>query len=310
MRLTLRQLEIFLATAREQSVSRAAGSLALSQSAASAALGELERQYGVRLFDRVGKRVQLNDLGQALMPRAAELLDRARELESLLQQSEVAGALRVGATLTIGNYLGAQIISDYMQRYPRAHVTLAVENTAHIIARVAGFELDLGLVEGSCQHPDVEAIPWGRDGLEVFAAPDHPLARKRRITPADLAQADWILREPGSGTRETFDRAASAALGQVRVRLELAHTEAILQAVKAGLGIGCVSHIALAAPLAAGTIVRLKTPFLSLQRDFLIVVRRGKYLSAASRHFIALCQQRQPGLSGRRSDPPPPPARR
>ena len=296
MKLTLRQLEVFLAIAQHQSVSRAANALSLSQSAASSALVELERQFDVQLFDRVGKRVRLNDLGHAVLPRAAEMLDRANELEAALRSQDAPGELRVGATLTIGNYLATLIVSDYMQRHAGSKITLDVQNTAHIIAKVAGFELDLGLVEGTCQHPDIEVMHWGDDALEVFAAPDHPLAKKRRITPADLAAADWIVREPGSGTRETFDRAVAGVLPAVRIRLELSHTEAIKRAVESGLGIGCISRMALREAFRRGSLVRLKTPFLNMEREFLILIHKRKYRTAACRKFIELCRQHMAAL--------------
>ncbi len=291
MKLSLRQLEIFVAVARQQSVSRAAEQLALSQSATSAALTELERQFDMQLFDRIGKRIRLNELGTSVLPRVTELIDRARELEGLLQAQDAPGELHVGATLTIGNYLGTLIVSDFMQRHPGSKVTLAVENTAHIIAKVASFELDLGLVEGRCQHPDIEVMHWGDDILEVFAGPDHPLARKRRLTPDDLAAADWIVREPGSGTRETFDLAVSGVLPAVNIKLELAHTEAIKRAVESGLGIGCISRLALREAFRRGSLVRLKTPFLKMDRQFLILLNKQKYRTSTSRQFIELCRK-------------------
>lgn len=299
MKLTLRQLEVFVAVARLQSVTRAADQLALSQSATSAALTELERQFDMQLFDRVGKRIRLNELGSSVLPHAAELIDRARELEGAFQAQDAAGELHVGATLTIGNYLGTLIVSDFMQRHPGSRVTLAVENTAHIIAKVASFELDLGLVEGRCQHPDIEVKHWGDDALEVFAAPDHPLAKKRRLTPADLAAADWIVREPGSGTRETFDLAVAGVLASVNIKLELSHTEAIKRAVESGLGIGCISRLALQDAFRRGSLVKLKTPFLKMDRQFLILVHKQKYRTSTSRQFIALCRQHMAaGLDG------------
>jgi DNA-binding transcriptional LysR family regulator len=291
MKLTLRQLEVFLAVAQHGNVSRAAEALSLSQSATSASLTELERQFDVQLFDRVGKRVRINDLGKSVLPRVAEILDRARDLEAALHAQDAPGELRVGATLTIGNYLGTLIVSDFMQRYPGSKATLDVENTAHIIAKVADFELDLGLVEGRCQHPDIEVIPWGDDALEVFAAPDHPIARKRKLTPEDLAAADWIVREPGSGTRETFDLAVAGVLPEVRIRLELSHTEAIKRAVESGLGIGCISRLALQEAFRRGSLVRLKTPFLKMDRQFLILVHKRKYRTAACNKFIELCRR-------------------
>ena len=296
MRLTLRQLEVFAAIARCGSVSRAAEELALSQSAASAALAELERAYDMQLFDRAGKRLRLNDLGRSVLAKANELLDRAQELEAALHAHDLPGELKVGATLTIGNYLGAAIVGEYLRRHPGSRVALTIENTAEIIARVAAFQLDLALVEGRCQDPDIEVIHWGDDALMVFAAPAHPLAKKRRVTPADLAAADWILREPGSGTRDTFERAADGVLREVKVKMELSQAEAIKHAVASGLGIGCLSRLALRDDFRLGRLVALKTPFLDVRRDFSILVHKRKYRSAASQQFIALCMER-PGLA-------------
>ena len=291
MRLTLRQLEVFAAVAAGESVSRAAVALPLSQSAASAALAELERQFDVQLFDRVGKRLRLNDLGRAFLPGATEILDRARELEAALGSQSLPGELRVGATLTIGNYVGAPLVGEYLRRHPGSKLALTIDNTASIIARVADFSLDLGLVEGRCQDPGIEVTHWADDALVVFAAPSHALAKKRRIAPAALAAATWILREPGSGTRDTFERAVAGVLRTLRVGLELGQTEAIKQAVGSGLGLGCISRRALCEEFRRGTLVALRTPFLDMRREFSILVHRKKYRTAACREFIALCRE-------------------
>src|SRR3569832_1333475 len=156
MRYTLRQLEVFVSVGRYESVSRAAAALALSQSATSTALGEFERQFDSQLFDRVGKTLRLNELGSQLLPKAVELLDRAREIEELLEGKTGFGALQIGAPLTIGNYLAALIIAAFLQRHPESRVRLQVQNTSTIEHRVAHHELDLGLIEGDCQHPDIE----------------------------------------------------------------------------------------------------------------------------------------------------------
>src|SRR3569833_1569023 len=171
MRYTLRQLEVFVSVGRYESVSRAAAALALSQSATSTALGEFERQFDSQLFDRVGKTLRLNELGSQLLPKAVELLDRAREIEELLEGKTGFGALQIGATLTIGNYLAALIIAAFMQRHPESRVRLQVQNTSPIVHRVAHHELDLGLIEGDCQHTDIEVQSWVEDELEVFCSP-------------------------------------------------------------------------------------------------------------------------------------------
>ncbi|MES2664336.1 MAG: LysR substrate-binding domain-containing protein, partial [Pseudomonadota bacterium] len=171
MKFTLRQLEVFLETARTENVSRAAEQLNFSQSAASSALKELEQQYNILLFDRVGKRLLLNDLGRALRPRAEALLDQARDLEQDLFQKSDLSALKVGATLTIGNYLAVGILTRYRNAHPHAELALEVANTSHIVEKVANFELDIGMVEGERNHPQLISIPWIDDQLVVFCAP-------------------------------------------------------------------------------------------------------------------------------------------
>ena len=245
MKYTLRQLEVFLATAFHENLTRAAASLSMSQSAASSALKDLESQFDVQLFDRVGKRLQLNELGESIRPRAEALLEQARGLESALARHQELGHLRVGATLSIGNYLAVEIMARYMGEQAGARVELEVANTEAIVRKVANFELDLGLIEGESRHPDLEMIHWRDDELVVFCAPDHPLAGKPWLTDDDLLSAAWIVREPGSGTRQHFEWAMHGLLPELNIKLELQHTEAIKRAVEAGLGMGCLSEITL-----------------------------------------------------------------
>ena len=236
MRFTLRQLQVFVCAAQQQSVSRAAQTLALSQSAASSSLSELERQSGCQLFDRAGKRLTLNSLGQQLLPQAVALLDQAKAVEDLLNGKSGFGSLAVGATLTVGNYLATLLIGAFMQRHPECRVSLHVQNTAHIVQQVAQYEIDLGLIEGECQHADIEVQPWVEDQLVVFCAPGHPLANRGQASLQELTREAWILREQGSGTRLTFDQAMRHHPQPLNIRLELEHTEAIKRAVESGLG--------------------------------------------------------------------------
>ena len=289
MRFTLRQLEVFLATAHAENISRAAEALAVAQSAASGALKELEDRYGVQLFDRVGKRLQLNDFGRAIRPQAEALVARARELDLALSRQVDAGDLRVGATLTIGNYLAVGIMARYMAAHPGAHVKLDVENTAHIARKVANFELDLAMVEGELTHPDLEVIEWRDDELTVFCAPSHPYAKKKRLGEDDLRQATWLVREEGSGTRQSFDRAMHGLLPHLHLLPELQHTEAIKRAVEAGLGIGCLSRVTLEDAFRRGALVPLAVPQLDLTRKFYFLLHREKYRSAGVQAWLGLC---------------------
>lgn len=289
MKYTLRQLQVFLATARHENVSRAADELAMSQSAASGALKEIEGQFGVQLFDRVGKRLQLSELGRNLRAQAESLLLQAEAFEQALAGGQGVGTLRIGATLTIGNYLAVGLIAAFRQQFPSAEVALEVANTATIARKVADFELDLGMIEGEISSPQLETIHWRDDALQVFTAPSHPLARKRRATDTDLAGQQWIVREPGSGTRQTFDRAMHGLLGNLDIAMELQHTEAIKRAVEAGLGVGCLSRISLADAFARGSLVPVNVPQRDFSRQLNLIARRDRYNGAATRHWLALC---------------------
>ncbi len=290
MKFTLRQIQVFLATAHFENISRAADSLAMSQSAASAALKEFEGHVDAQLFDRVGKRLQLNELGKAFRPQAQDLYERAKALELALVKQVAVGDLKVGATLTIGNYLAVGVMARFMNLHPGARVALEVANTATIARKVANFELDLGLVEGELQHPALDIQPWCDDELVVFCAPNHPYLDKAVLTDAELLDAHWIVREKGSGTRQTFDNAMRGLLAQLNIALELQHTEAIKRAVEAGLGIGCLSRVTLEEAFRRGSLVELKVPHRDFRRKFYFILHKEKYRSEGIRRWLELCQ--------------------
>lgn len=291
MRYTLRQLEVFLAAAHLQNITRAAESLAMSQSAASSALKELEQQFDVLLFDRVGKRLQLNEQGRLIRPKAEALLAQAQDLEQALLEHAEAGPLKVGATLSIGNYLAVNIMANMMKKQPLAKVSLEVANTSSISQKVLNYELDIGLIEGELQHPELELIPWREDKLVVFCSPKHPFAHQGQLNDDELSAADWILRESGSGTRQAFDRAMHGLLPQLNVNLELQHTEAIKRAVEANLGIGCLSEITLADAFERGNLIPLQTPQRDFSRQLYFILHKQKFRSAGIELWIEQCQQ-------------------
>ncbi len=291
MKYTLRQLEVFLAVAHFDNISRAADSLSMSQSAASGALRDLEAQFDIQLFDRVGKRLKINELGRLLRPRAEALLERARSLEQDMARHEAVGALKIGATMTIGNYLAVGLMARYLEEQPRAKLDLQVANTSVIAARLLNFDLDIGLVEGEVQHSDLEVISWLSDQLEVFCAPGHPFAGKQQLSDTDLLSAQRILREQGSGTRQAFDWALHGLLPNLQVLLELEHAEGIKQAVAQGLGIGCLSRIALQESFDLGTLVPLRVAGRDFSRQLYLVINKHKYRSAGIERWIELCHQ-------------------
>ena len=293
LRLSLRQLEVFAAIAHSGSTREAAGRVARSQSAASAALAELETALGAPLFDRVGRRLVLNENGRALLPGAVALLDRAAELQALFTQ-EHAAPLRVAASLTIGEYLLPALLAQWKLAHPNSAVHLAIGNTSKVIAAVAGLEADVGFIEGPQTHADLRVLRWVSDELVVVAAPGHPLAaaqaaKATRVSARQLAEASWILREHGSGTRLASDRWLIEHLGSLNIGFELGSTEAIKRLAAAGAGLACLSRHTVAEELTSGELVALRTRLPIARRRLAMVVRRDKHLGRATEEFIGHC---------------------
>lgn len=290
IRFSLRQLEVFLAIAAELTTSAAASRLAMSQSAVSAALNTLESSYGVALFDRVGKGLVLNAVGRRLLDQVEGLLQHAREVEGLLSGENHRGDLDLGASFTIANHLVVDYLTQWLDSFPQARVDITSGNSPDIVAQVINRQVELGLIENEVVHADIECIPWLKDELVVFCAPDHPLANKRSLSKSDLHSARWILREPGSGARQKFDQVFADQLTQLQIYLEFGANEPIRRAVEQGLGIGCLSDRVLQPHFENGSLIRL--PLASrfgMQRTFYLCLHRRHHRSAAVEGFMGLC---------------------
>lgn len=287
LNVSLRQLDVFVQIALLGSVRAAAERLHLTQPAASMALAEMERQLDAPVFDRERGRLQLNARGRELLPLAQELLERHAEFgrRATGTTAMLAGDLRVGASNTVGNYRVGELLGGFARAHPHVAIRLRVGNTGDIAAAVLDHSLDVGCVEGPVTHPLLELRPWRDDMLVVCAPPDHPLSKKRGLKPEHFAGARWILREPGSATRATSERAL-AQLPAGETVMELDQIEAIKQAVTAGLGIACLPEVAVTDAVAAGRLVALKTPFLDLGRRLSILLHREKYRGAALEAFL------------------------
>lgn len=282
-----RQLEVFVQVALHGSVRAAATRLHLTQPAASMALAEMERQLDAPVFARERGRLHLNARGRELLPLAQELLERYAEFgrRSAGAGAALSGELRIGASNTVGNYRVGELLGDFVRAHPQVAIRLRVANTEAIAAGLLDHSLDIGCVEGPVAHPLLEVRAWRDDLLVVCAPPDHPLAHKRRLKPADFAGARWVLREPGSATRTTSERVL-AQLPPGETVLELDQIEAIKQVVVAGLGIACLPVVAVTDALATGRLTALKTPFLDLRRTLSLLLHRQKYRGALLDAFL------------------------
>ncbi|HZT30319.1 MAG TPA: LysR substrate-binding domain-containing protein [Bryobacteraceae bacterium] len=291
MQITLRQLEIFAAICQEASITRAARRVGLSQAATSQALAELENQLQRRLFDRHGRRIAGNAAGRDLLPAAIEVLDRVRDIEAGAGRRPLN--VKLYASLTVANYMLPSLIARFSRRHPDALFHLAAGNTDHVVRSVRQFESDAGWIEGSVRYPDLDAFPWREDRLVIVAASTHPLAG-RRATEAALADARWVLREKGSGTREVFEDAIAGRFRLVHVPVELGGIGAVKRAVMGGAGLTCISRSAVEPELRTGQLSRVHAPWLDLRRQITLLIHRQKYINAGLREFLRFCGVKLP----------------
>ena len=302
LHLTLRQLQIFAAVAHAGSTAAAGDAIGLSQSATSAALKELERVLDAPLFDRVGKRLQLNSNGRSLLPRARSLLDGAASLQRTARgELDTPDALRIGASTTIGNYVLPRWLSLhwapwYAAQPPEWHAEVKIGNTAEICRAVADFTLDIGLIEGPCQDPLLHTRPWLRDELIIVASPR--LARQLQpqataVPVSVLRQQVWLLREAGSGTRVATDLELLPHLRAYRRSIELGNSEAIKHAAAEGLGLACLSEWVVADLVKSGRLARVPTTLPRMRRPCYVVLHRHKQMTGGLELLTASLMQNE-----------------
>lgn len=255
--MTLEQLRIFIAVAERQHVTRAAEALNLTQSAASAAVAALEARHGSKLFNRVGRGIELTEAGHIFLDEARAVLARAEMAE--LRLAELAGLKRgrllIQASQTIASYWLPRHLVEYRRSYPGIEIRLSVGNTADAAEAVSTGAAELGFVEGLVERPQLKVTEVARDQLIVVVAPDHPWASRRTLGADDLIKTEWVLREPGSGTRSVFEDALAkmgVPVADLNVALELPTNEAVRAAVEAGMGATALSASAAVSSLEAG----------------------------------------------------------
>lgn len=298
LRLTLRQLSVFVAVAQHGSTTAAADALAMSQSAVSASLAELERALNGPLFDRVARRLSINESGRQFFPRALSLLDQAHELERFAAQSGIQ--LRIAASNTIGSYILPALLAGFRnaQSVP-CTLDMRIGNTRDVLQALLQFEADIGLIEGTSHERDLRGVHWCDDEMVVVVSPTHPLtlAAQRPETLHDmLREADWIVREPGSGTREIIESRLVPQLGMLRFALELGNAEAIKRAVMSGFGVSCLSLHVVRDEIARGQLVALREGLPRVIRPLQLVVHQDKFPTQGLLAFTEYLRAAAPGI--------------
>jgi DNA-binding transcriptional LysR family regulator len=275
MHFSLRQIALFDAIVRLGSLSRAAQDVALSQSAASMALRELEDSLGTKLFHRQGRKLILNENGRRLQPQAHSLILLAAEIAKP-QTEELEGMLRIAASATVGNYVLPQCSAPFLNRHPKVQMEIVTGAVPETVDRVEAMSVALGLIDTTCNRNTLQVEPIGHDRAVVFAAPTHPLARRRQVSMADLRAASWCLRESPSPTRAHLAMVLGGG-GLNHIRFVANAYETVRGAVMAGLGLGFASMRVIAREIAAGDLVVIKADSVALDRRFTLLAPKHVY---------------------------------
>jgi DNA-binding transcriptional LysR family regulator len=286
--MTLEQLRIFAAVAERLHMTRAAEALHLTQSAVSAAIAALEARYNVRLFDRVGRHLELSAAGRTFLPEARALLKSAHNAVQALDDLAglKRGSLAVGASQTVFNYWLPVRAARFAERHPGIALTLVAGNTAQIEAAMLDGSIDLGVIEGIVDEPRLARRKVGRDRISIYAAKNHPLSKKPAKA-ADLAKAAWVLREAGSGTRGHFEltmRKKGIDPKRLSIAMTLPSNEAALAAVEGSAALTAVSDLAAATHMATGLLSRV--PFDLPERQFELLTAKERSRSRAATAFL------------------------
>jgi len=268
MALNPTHLAAFRAVADAGSITLGAERLMVSQPAVSKQIKELEKALSARLFDRGAKGVRLTDSGRVLADYARRIFGLTEEAEAAMADHGALrrGSLAVGASPTLGTYLLPRVLVYFRSRFPGVRLRLEVENSHVLRGRLLDGSLDLGLTEVDVSWPDVDATVVMRDELIAVAHPSHPLARKRTVTPERLCAEPFVVRDTGSDSSSWAERALAALGHRVTPVISLGSTEAVKEAVAAGLGVAMISRLAARSDVAAGRLAVLRVKGLSVTR--------------------------------------------
>jgi DNA-binding transcriptional LysR family regulator len=290
--MNLRRVEIFAKVCEIGGVTKAAEELSLAQPAVSQAIKEMEDYYGLPLFDRVGRRIELTETGKCALDYAKRILSLADEADETIQDKDKNGPVRVGSSVTIGTCLLPDLAKAFSLANPKAGLRVRIDDSLSLEKMVASNELDFALIEGPLSVSGLIETPFLRDDLAFVGKTGGLLGEKTEIPLEKVASLPLLLREKGSGTRQLFESALFAKGVAVAPVWESISTEALIEAVKENLGVSALPRRLVAKELADGSLTEYGIKGIKLERRFSLIRREGKRLSEADMAFIKLV----PGL--------------
>ena len=291
--MNLHHLETFLAVAKHQNFSRAAEELYLSQSAVSIQIKQLEEEFGIPLFDRLGRATKKTIVGEIFEERALQILGIIREIYQSIEDVKglERGHVAVGASFSPGIYILPKILGVYKQRYPQVKLDYEIADTQQIEQMVLRNQLDFGVVGGHLIEQDLNIEPYLTDQLILVVGANHPLAAESEVKLKTIQHMPFILRHKGSAARKVIEKAFEKRRLRLNSIIELQDPEAVKQMVIAGCGATIMSKEAVRKELADGELVHIRAKGLPLTRQLVIVSRRNKRLSVAAQALLKLLRE-------------------
>ncbi len=274
-------------------LTKAAEVLHMTQPAVSLAIKELEQYYGVHLFDRIGRRLQITDVGRHFLQYAIHISDLFSDMETGLRDWDSKGIIRIGASITIGSQFLPCYVKAFTEVCPGIDVRVTVEQSESLERKILANKLDCALIEGIAHNPNIISEAYMEDYLSVICAPNKGWSQGQVISIDDFQRRRFLLRERGSGTREVFERVITQAGIHVIPVWESLSTTALVNAVINGLGIAVLPHRMILPALRQGLIHTVKVEGLSFTRNFHIIYHKDKFLTTSTKRFIALCKDCQ-----------------
>lgn len=289
--MTVRHMRIFLAVYRCGGITSAAQQLHMTQPAVTRAIQELENYYGVKLFERMGRRLSVTEVGKRFYSQAVHIVDLFDNMETSLRNWDALGVLRVGATIMLGNMLLPDLILRFKKDHPGIRVQVMIENGESLCRALLDNELDLALIEGGVEEADLTEEVFARDELVLILAPGHPLTEKKEVRLKDLMEYDLLLRERGSASRAYLAGVFEEQGLKPQPLWESASTHALVEAVSKGLGISLLPRMLVQRDIDAGHVCARALTGTALRRENHLAWHRSKFLTPAAEDFLNLCRE-------------------
>lgn len=291
--MTLRHLKLFISVVDLGSMTAASKAHFIAQPTISQAISELEDYYGVKLFDRLSKRLYITEQGKELLSYARHITNLFNEMEQIAKAQDKIGIIKIGASVTVGTYLLPKLVNEFTKSHPSIQINAVTKNTKDIESLIIKNEIDFAIVEGEIHNSHIISNAFMDDHLVLICGKTHPLYKVKTISSFDLKNHNLILRERGSGTRELFENTMTLNEVKWHSSWECNGSDGLISAAINGIGIAVISEKLVNDEVTTGKLSIIKIDDIDFKRKFNLINHKNKYLTNTMKAFIDLCYHYQ-----------------